>query len=276
MSEADAVGDDQRPGEPVRRGEGAEGFPHGSKYPLFVGAGMFFTALGLLWLPVLVVGVPVLLYGIAGWILEYTVEEFERGVVPEQKRQLLGTETGMLAAYIVVAGEILVFLAVFVSWFYLRAENGSAFPPTADLPAPNLMIGAIMTGIMLVGSLVIAAGRRAITGGNRNRFVWSYALTFLLGIAFLGALAVEWTALMDAGLDWTTGPYGATYFLLTGLHAAHLIAGLAMLGIVLARALVRGHFSEQRNLMPRTTEVYWHFLTVVSILILVFVYLPIT
>jgi len=41
----------------------------------------------------------------------------------------------------------------------------------------------------------------------------------------------------------TTGPYGATYYALAGLHAGHPIAGLVLFGIVIYRARVRDHFS---------------------------------
>lgn len=274
MSESEATTGDSRPGEPVRKGTGAEGFPHGSKYPLFVGIGMFFTALGLVWLPSLVLGIPLLLYGSAGWTWEYTITEFEQGVVPEQKRQRLGIETGLLSMYVVVAGEILIFLALFVSWFYLEAERGGSFPTASDLPAPSLTLGAGMLISLVLGSLAIHFGRRAIERNNRRRFSLGFALTFVLGLAFLGLLGLEWSSLMAAGLDWTTGPYGATFYALTGLHALHLVAGLLMIAVVLLRAWFRGHFSSTRNLMPRTTEVYWHFLMVVSVLVFAFVYLP--
>lgn len=274
MSHTESTADSERAGEPVRTGSGAEGFPHGSKYPFFVGAGMFFTALGLLWLPILVVGIPILGYGIAGWTWEYAVDEFESGVVPEQKRQRLGLETGLLSMYIVVAGEILIFLALFVSWFYLEAERGGSFPPMADLPTPSLALGAAMTLAMLFGSLTIHVGRRAIERDSRARFVAGFALTVVAGIAFLALLGLEWRALLAAGLDWTTGPYGSTYYALTGLHALHLAAGLLMVAVVIVRARLRDHFSSARNLMPRTTEVYWHFLTFVSVLIFAFIYLP--
>lgn len=274
MSDTEATTGDERPGEPVRQGTGAEGFPHGSKYPFFVGVGMFFTALGLVWVPVLIVGIPVMIYGIAGWTWEYTIDEFEQGVVPEQKRQRLGIETGLLSMYIVVLGEILIFLALFVSWFYLGAERGGSFPPVADLPAPSLLFGAAMTISLILGSLAIHLGRRSIERDNRSRFVTGFSLTFLLGVVFLALVGLEWGSLLAAGLDWTSGPYGATYYALTGLHALHVGAGLVMVGIVLARAWLRDHFSSSRNLMPKTTEVYWHFLTLVSVLVFAFVYLP--
>lgn len=274
MSETDPSSKRNRAGEPVRRGTDAEGFPHGSKYPLFVGMGMFFTALGLLWLPILLIGVPVLLYGTAGWTREYAIEEFERGIVPEQKRQRLGLETGLLSMYVVVAGEILIFLALFVSWFYLQAERGGSFPPGGDLPSLRLALGGAMAVSLVLGSLAVVVGRRAIERDERRRFLTGFVLTFILGVAYLGLLGMEWRFLISAGLDWTTGPYGATYYALTGLHALHVLVGLVLVGIVIARATFRDHFSSRRNLMPRTTEVYWHFIALVSVLIVAFVYLP--
>lgn len=265
MSESDAP-----VGEPVRRGEGAEGFPHGSPYPFVVGLGLLLVGWGLIWPLVLVAGVPVLAYGTWGWTREYAVEEYEAGVVPEQKRQLLGLETGLFGMYVLIVSEILVFMAFFVAWFYLDATRGPF--PVEGYPGLTLWLGAAMTAVMLVGSLTARYGRNEIAAGNRGGLVAGFAATFLLGLTFYLFLAVEYGQLIAAGLDWTTGPYGAAYYALTGLHAAHLGAGLVLVAVVVYRARVRGHFSDQRNLMVRTTEAYWHFLTAVSLAILVFVY----
>jgi heme/copper-type cytochrome/quinol oxidase subunit 3 len=269
MAGADAS--ESNPGEPVRTGEGAEGFPHGSKYPLFVGAGLFVIGLGLAWSPLfLVVGVPLELYGLAGWTREYAIEEYEAGVVPAQKRQLTGIESGLLGMYVLVVSEILVFAGFFVAFFYLDATRGP-FPP-AGFPAPQLSLGAAMAGIMLAGSLAAMYGRRAIGRGDRSGLVRGYAGTILAGLAFLALLGLEWRGLLAEGFSWVDGPYGASYYALTGLHAGHLVAGLVLVGIVVYRAVARDHFSEHRNLMVRTAEVYWHFLTAISLAILVFVY----
>ncbi|MFB6197683.1 MAG: heme-copper oxidase subunit III, partial [Halobacteriaceae archaeon] len=126
---------------------------------------------------------------------------------------------------------------------------------------------------LLLGSLTTRYGRNAIMNDNRDSLIVGYAGTVVLGLGFLAVLGYEWTTLMSEGLKWTTGPYGASYYALTGLHAAHLIAGLVMFGIVLYRASIRDHFSSNRNLMVRTTEAYWHFLTAISLAILIFVYI---
>lgn len=259
-----------RPGEPVRRGEGAEGFPHGSKYPMVVGLGFLLLGWGLMWPPVLIAGVPVMLYGLWGWVREYAFEEYESGVIPEQKRQLLGIETGLLGMYVLIVSEILVFMGFFVAWFYLDATRGPF--PLEGYPALSLSMGAAMTAAMLVGSAAARYGRNAVLDGDRSGLVQGFAVTFLSGLAFLALLGVEYGRLMAEGLSWSTGPYGASYYGLSGLHAAHLVGGLAMVGLLLYRARARGHFSAARNLMVRTTEAYWHFLTAVSIAILIFVY----
>lgn len=259
-----------RPGEPVRRGEGAEGFPHGSKYPMVVGLGFLLLGWGLLWPPVLVLGVPVMLYGLWGWVREYAFEEYEAGVVPEQKRQLLGIETGLLGMYVLIVSEILIFMGFFVAWFYLDATRGPF--PLEGYPALSFTLGAVMTLLMLVGSAASRYGRNAVLSGDRDGLVRGYAVTLLAGLGFLALLGVEYRRLLAEGLSWTTGPYGAAYYGLSGLHALHLVGGLAMVGLVLYRATARGHFSETRNLMVRTTEAYWHFLTALSIAILIFVY----
>lgn len=259
-----------RPGEPVRRGEGAEGFPHGSKYPLVVGLGFLLLGWGLMWPPVLVAGVPVMLYGLWGWTREYAIEEYESGVIPEQKRQLLGIETGLLGMYVLIVSEILIFMGFFVAWFYLDATRGPF--PVDGYPGLSFSIGTAMTLLMLVGSASARYGRNSVMAGERSGLVRGFAVTLLAGLAFIVLLGIEYSRLMADGLSWTTGAYGAAYYGLSGLHALHLVGGLAMVGLLLYRARTRGHFSAERNLMVRTTEAYWHFLTAVSIAILIFVY----
>jgi len=261
-------------GQETRRGEGAEGFPHGSKYPFFVGLGLFLCGVSLaMFLPLLIVGVPVLAYGIWGWAMEYA-GEYERGVIPEQKRQLLGLKSGYLAMILVVGGELLIFAGLFVAWFYLQAERGQFFPP--HLPAPSLTNGVLLTVILIIAGGTMRYANSAIAKGNRSGFNWGIGLTIVLGLAYLVVLTLEYSGLAANGVTWTAGPYGATYYIITGVHAAHLIAGIVLAGIVGYRGWFRGHFGPDRHLMVSTTELYWYFLLFVSILILAFIYFPTT
>jgi len=83
-----------------------------------------------------------------------------------------------------------------------------------------------MTGLLLLGALTARYGRIAVVEeGDRSKLVLGYAMTVGIGVLFLAVLAFEWSNLLAEGLRWTTGPYGATYYALAGLHAGHLIAG---------------------------------------------------
>jgi len=123
-----------------------------------------------------------------------------------------------------------------VAWFYLDATRG---PFPGRLSRVDGLAGATMTGLLLLGSLTARYGRIAVVEeGDRSKLVLGYAMTVGIGVLFLAVLAFEWSNLLAEGLRWTTGPYGATYYALAGLHAGHLIAGLVLFGIVIYRARV--------------------------------------
>lgn len=266
-----AMGTDvtDQPGEPTRRGDGAEGFPHSSFAPIIVATGLFGIALGLVWLPVLVIGIPIFVYGIYRWTRSYTITEYERGIVPEQKRRLIGFPSGTLTMWLVILSEIFVFGALFASLLYLEAVNGP-WPP--DGLALDLSYALGLTVLLVSSGVALHWGKDQLEVGNRRRFSYGVAGAFVLGSAFILGQVYEYTQFFEKGLTPTQGPFGSAFYALTGMHAAHVIVGLILIGIIGLRAWRRGHFSERRHLMVRATTLYWHFVDAVWLLILVVVY----
>lgn len=258
-----------RPGEPTRRGEGAEGFPHASIAPVLVAGGLFGIAVGLVWLPVLAVGVPLFVYGTYRWTRAYAIEEYERAVIPEQKRQLLGMQSGTITVWLVILSEIFVFGALFASLLYLEAVDGPWPPDGLALDFPY----AVGLTVLLVSSgIALHWGQNSLEQGDRRKFGYGVAASFVLGSAFIAGQLYEYSQFMAAGLTPTEGPYGATFYALTGMHGAHVVAGLVLIGVVGLRAWRHDHFSERRNLMVRATTLYWHFVDAVWLVILFVVY----
>lgn len=257
------------PAEAVTHGQGPEGFPHGSIAPVVVAAGLFLLAVGLLWLPVLAVAIPVLTYGLYRWVREYAVDEFERAIIPEQKRRLLGIKSGSLTIWLVIVSEIVVFGALFASLLYLEAVNGPWPPDGLGLNFP-FAIG--LTVLLVSSGIALHLGHEQLIAGNRRRFLAGVGAAFVLGALFLLGQAIEYVTLYEAGLTPTQGPYGSSFYALTGVHGAHVAAGLILIGLIGVRAWRRGHFSAERDLMVRTTALYWHFVDAVWLLILVVVY----
>jgi len=254
------------------RGEGEEGFPHGSKAPFVLGTGIFGLALGFIFPIEWVVGVPVFVAGLYLWLREYSVAEYERGIIPEQKRQLLGVPSIYLAALFAIISETLLFGGAFVAWFFLSARRGPW--PTRGLPALHPWYALAETLALLAGSVALYWARKGVAKGERNRLDFGIATPFVLGLVYLGLVWVDWQSMMAGGLVPTSGAYGAAYYYVSGLHFVHVVVGLVVLAILAYRYLARGHFDEHRFTMVRIVEAYWHFLTGMSAIILLLVYLP--
>lgn len=258
-----------RSGEPPRYGEGGEGFPHASLAPVIVAAGLFVIALGLLWLPLLFVGVPAFVYGIHRWTREYAIDEFERGVIPEQKQEILGVPSGTVTIWLVILSEIFVFGALFASLLYLEAVNGPWPPEGLDL---ELSFAIGLTILLVSSGIALHWGFHRLKEGKRRQFGYATAAAFLLGSGFVLGQLYEYSQFMAKGLTPTEGPYGSTFYALTGMHGAHVVAGLILIAVIGLRAWRRGHFDEHRHLMVRVTTAYWHFVDAVWLVILVVVY----
>ncbi len=119
----------------------------------------------------------------------------------------------------------------------------------------------------------------ALQKGHRSALKAWLALTVLLGLAlvllglaFLGFQAKEYLhAYHELGLTLGSGIYGATFFMLTGFHGAHVTIGTLILFVMLVRIL-RGHFDAEHQFGFEAASWYWHFVDVVWIGLFVFVY----
>ena len=271
MSDADTEVDALNAEETVR-GEGEEGFPHGSTAPFVLGAGIFGVFFGFIYPIAWIVGVPVFVAGLYLWLREYAIVDYESGVIPEQKRQLLGVPSMYLAGLLAIISEALLFGGAFVAWFFLAAQRGPF--PILGLPALHPLYGGLEALALFVGSVTLYWTRTGVSAGERSRLSTGIVVTFLMGLAYLGLTASDWNALLADGLTPTAGAYGAGYYFVAGLHAIHVLVGLTILTILAYRYWARGHFDQHRFTMVRVTEAYWHFLTGISIVVLLLIYVP--
>ncbi len=134
-----------------------------------------------------------------------------------------------------------------------------------QLPLVNtlILVGSSIT--LTVAHEGLKEGYRATT---RN---WLF-VTLLLGISFIIIQGVEYyEAYHHYGITLQAGIYGATFFLLTGFHGAHVIIGATILAIIFIRVL-RGHFAAENHFGFEAACWYWHFVDVVWIGLFLFVY----
>jgi cytochrome c oxidase subunit III len=133
---------------------------------------------------------------------------------------------------------------------------------------PSLPHGLFASTAMLVGlSWFIQKAVSAIQHNRHEALLKNLWLAFLFAFAFLIGQGLNWTYMREAALaPGIRTLYPFTFYLLTGLHAAHVVGGFVPLGIVLGRARRREYSSSNHEGVLLCAQ-YWHYLGVVWLIL---------
>jgi cytochrome c oxidase subunit 3 len=130
----------------------------------------------------------------------------------------------------------------------------------------------INTILLVSSSVTITIAHHALRRDHRGALKLWMALTIALGISFITLQAYEYhEAYTKLGLTLGSGIYGATFFMLTGFHGAHVTLGTIILIVMFVRIL-RGHFNPDKHFGFEAASWYWHFVDVVWVGLFIFVY----
>jgi cytochrome c oxidase subunit I+III len=167
-------------------------------------------------------------------------------------------ENGKVGVWIFLASDIVLFGAFIGAYVFIRF----AFGWTVWEPVPeNVRPGLINTYILLTSSFAVVLALVAAERDSKWGVVASLVTTLVLGIGFLGNKAIEWIHLFHEGLWLSTNIRTSTFFLTTGLHGAHVIAGLIITVYLIARALRGAYLDDDRPI--EYFGLYWHFVDIV-------------
>ncbi len=178
-----------------------------------------------------------------------------------------------LGMWLFVLSDLLTFATLLVVYSALRLANPD-WPKPFSL-SPAIVFSTVMTLVLLASSLTMVWAVGAMERGERALAVRWLVATIAGGAAFIGLHLTEWRHLMlveqitPAGNPWNVPVFGAVFFGITGLHMAHVAAGLVYLSI-LATGVSRGKFTAED---VETGGVYWHFVDVVWMFVFPLVYL---
>jgi cytochrome c oxidase subunit 3 len=126
-------------------------------------------------------------------------------------------------------------------------------------------LGLLVTAVLLVSSFFMNRGETAMAHGDKKGFMVNTAITFLLGLAFLiGVVAVEWPEAASHGITPSSGAAGAVFYMMTGMHAFHVLTGLIFLLVVLNNGR-KNLYSAEKHWGVEACAVYWHFVDLVWI-----------
>lgn len=166
------------------------------------------------------------------------------------KQKLANNRLGL---WLFLLSDSFVFAALLVTRFYLLGDKR---------PHLEQELGLIVTSVLLISSFFANRAEVQISKGNRKGFLSSIFITMLLGIAFLvGVVGFEWRLAPFGPAD---GPEGAVFFMMTGMHAFHVLTGVIFLFVVYRNGL-KGHYSPEKHWAVEAAVNYWHFVDVVWI-----------
>jgi cytochrome c oxidase subunit 3 len=166
----------------------------------------------------------------------------------------------LLAVRLAILSEVMLFGALFAAYFVIRGES-PGWPPPGQLERPELLLPAFNTLLLVSSSVTMQLAVRSARMGSRSRLLRWLGLTLLLGGVFISIQGYEF-ATNGFGLD--AGTFGSTFYILTGFHGAHVLAGVALIAVVANRARL-GLVSVEHHTAVEATSYYWHFVDLVWI-----------
>ncbi len=165
-----------------------------------------------------------------------------------------------IGVWVFLTSEILVFGSLIAAYVYVRLGSNS-WPIAAQ--THDVILGMVNTIILLTSSLSMVLALYSIKTGNTTGLKIGLASAFALGAAFLAIkLGIEWPQLIRNGFTINSGLPGSTYYVLTGVHAVHLAAGMIAVAYLMIRAF-SGGFTSSKHSGVENVGLYWHFVDVV-------------
>jgi len=169
---------------------------------------------------------------------------------------------GDLMIWVLIVSELLVFGAGLAAFLAVRVTDPEGFAAAQDA---LYRTGAGLNTVVLVTSGALAAwALRLREGARRGAARCALTAAAALGVVFLIVKGVEYAGKAGDGIAWDTHPFFTFYYLLTGFHAAHVVAGVVVLLLVAWQDA------------PRNIEAgaaFWHMVDLVWVLLFPVIYL---
>jgi cytochrome c oxidase subunit III len=191
-------------------------------------------------------------------------------------------EAATLGMWLFLITEVLFFGGLFLAYTLYRIWYPVAFAEASR--ELDIVLGAFNTAVLIGSSLTMAfAVRSAQTGKQRATVVW-ILLTMLLGLIFLIVKYFEYKEKFEhhhvPGPNFAfegpqAGPaqiYFSLYFLMTGLHATHMIIGFVIMAVI-AWMAHKKRFTPEWYTPVEISGLYWHFVDIVWIFLFPLLYL---
>jgi cytochrome c oxidase subunit 3 len=201
-------------------------------------------------------------------------------------------EASILGMWVFLVTEVMFFGGLFLAYIVYRTWYPIAWQESSH--ELNVVLGGFNTAVLICSSLTMALAVRSAQVGSRRGQVVNLILTIVLGLTFLVVKYFEYKSKFAHGLvpgpnfnphhvlangtiEHITMPLGSQiffslYFIMTGIHAAHMVVGVGLMIVILVMAW-KGRFSPEYYGPVEVSGLYWHFVDIVWIFLFPLLYL---
>lgn len=191
-------------------------------------------------------------------------------------------EAGTLGMWAFLITEILFFGGLFLAYMVLRSRFPEVFAEASQ--ELSVVLGGVNTIVLLASSLTVALAVHAAQEGKKKAIMGYLWFTLVCGFAFLVIKGFEYHHKIEhhlvPGKDFSfpgavgdqAQLYFSLYFIMTGIHALHMIIGIGLLIWLMSR-VQRNHFNTEYYGPIEIFGLYWHFVDIVWIFLYPLLYL---
>jgi len=196
-------------------------------------------------------------------------------------------DAASLGMWIFLGTEVMFFGGLFLAYTVGRFRDPLAFAEGSS--HLQTLGGAMNTGVLLLSSYTMALAIRSAQLSHRKATVILLCITMVLGAVFLGVKGSEYAEKFAdhhvPGRHFSLGEahypsvnpkhveeFFSLYFVMTGLHALHMIIGLCVVAVITICAW-KGHYSAEYYTPVEITGLYWHFVDIVWVFLFPLLYL---
>lgn len=191
-------------------------------------------------------------------------------------------ESSKMGLWLFLVTEILLFGGLFVTYIIYRGLYPEAFHEASH--HLNKVLGAVNTVVLICSSVTMALAVDRTRQNDSNKANQYLLMTLFFAAVFMIIKYIEYThkiheGLLPAGLFTYSGVehpkvplFFSLYFMMTGLHGIHVLAGMIVIAWLLRRSN-KGHFSSQYYTPVELGGIYWHLVDLIWIYLFPLLYL---
>ena len=193
--------------------------------------------------------------------------------IKNEHGEVINTSTGLSNKKLLMwsfLGSDVMFFGSFIATYLVYRNRSLVGPYPADIL--DIPITSVSTFVLLMSSLAMVMALSYVQQGRMKLgSFWIFAVVFL-GFIFMMFQVYEFTLFGQEGLTPRTNLFGTTFFILTGLHGAHVTLGIIWLAF-LGYGSIKGSLRPDNAIDLELAGLYWHFVDIVWIVIFTVIYL---